>query len=75
MKRNLEKEILTLLTEKEYGLSIEEIAEFLHINRATSAKYLFAMESSEIIAARPSLRSSPDIFTSPFFPLFFLCPP
>ena len=53
MKRNLEKEILTILSEKAYGLSIEEIAEFLQINRATAAKYLFAMESSEIIAARP----------------------
>ena len=53
VRRDLEKEILTLLSEKTYGLSIEEIAEFLQVNRATAAKYLFAMESTEIIAARP----------------------
>ena len=51
-KKPIKQEILTLLSEKKYGLSIEEIANILHINRATAAKYLFALESSNEIAAR-----------------------
>jgi len=50
--KDLKQEILTLLAEKTYGLSIEEIADLLHVNRATAAKYLFALESSDSIAAR-----------------------
>jgi response regulator of citrate/malate metabolism len=52
MKKDLKEEILTLLAKRTYGLSIEEIADFLNINRATAAKYLFALESSSAVAAR-----------------------
>ena len=45
-------EILSLLAKRTYGLSIEEIADILNINRATAAKYLFALESSKSIAVR-----------------------
>ncbi|MCX6819415.1 MAG: HTH domain-containing protein [Candidatus Aenigmarchaeota archaeon] len=51
MKR-LKQEILSLLANRTYGLSIEEIADLLHVNRATAAKYLFALETSNAIAAR-----------------------
>ena len=50
--KDLKQEILTLLSRHTYGLSIEEIADLLHVNRATAAKYLFALESSDSIAAR-----------------------
>ena len=52
-KSNIKHEILSLLASRTYGLSIEEIADLLKINRATAAKYLFALESSNEIAARP----------------------
>jgi len=52
-KSKIRQEILSLLSSRTYGLSIEEIAEILHINRATAAKYLFALESSNEISARP----------------------
>jgi len=50
--KNISQEILKLLANRTYGLSIEEIAYLLKINRATAAKYLFALESSNSIAVR-----------------------
>ena len=50
--KNFKEEILRLLANRTYGLSIEEIADLLHVNRATAAKYLFALETSNAIAAR-----------------------
>jgi len=50
--KDLKQEILALLANRKYGLSIEEIADLLHVNRATAAKYLFALESSSAVAVR-----------------------
>ena len=51
-KKDIRKDIVKLLTERTYGLSIEEIADILNINRATAAKYLFALEAQNAIAVR-----------------------
>jgi DNA-binding IclR family transcriptional regulator len=52
MKKDIKKKILALLAEKTYGLSIEEIADILKVNRATASKYLLVMETEKSIAVR-----------------------
>ena len=52
MINDVRKSILSVLAKKTYGLSIEEISDILSINRATAAKYLFAMEADKSIVAR-----------------------
>ena len=52
MKKNIKKEILALLNEKTYGLSIEEISNILKVNRATAAKYLLVMEAESSVVVR-----------------------
>ncbi len=45
-------DILKLLTEKNYGLTIEEIASNLNINRSTASKYLAVMDAEKKILVR-----------------------
>jgi len=45
-------EILKLLKKNTYGLSIENVAEMLNVNRTTAAKYLFALEAQKSIDVR-----------------------
>ena len=52
MLKDVRKAILSILAKRTYGLSIEEIADILGINRATAAKYLFALEAEKSIAVR-----------------------
>ena len=52
MVGDIKNSILSVLAKRTYGLSIEEIATILGINRATAAKYLFALEAEKSIVAR-----------------------
>lgn len=44
--------ILQLLAKRTYGLTIEEVANTLRINRSTASKYLFALEAEKKIVVR-----------------------
>ena len=48
----IEKEIIILLKKKKYGLSIEDVATLLDINRTTATKYLFSLEMRKKIDIR-----------------------
>lgn len=48
----LKDNILDLLDKRIYGLTIEDIANTLNINRATASKYLFALNSEKKITVR-----------------------
>lgn len=48
----IKRDILTLLAEKNYGLTIEEISSFLEINRSTASKYLAVMGAEGTISVR-----------------------
>jgi response regulator of citrate/malate metabolism len=45
-------DILNLLAEKNYGLTIEEISSFLEINRSTASKYLAVMGAEGTVLVR-----------------------
>ena len=47
-----EDKIIRLLEKRTYGLSIEDVANTLGINRATASKYLFALEAAKRIDTR-----------------------
>ena len=49
---SIREDILGLLSEKNYGLTIEEIASILNVNRATASKYLAVMEAEGKILVR-----------------------
>jgi response regulator of citrate/malate metabolism len=51
-KEGLVERILVLLSERRIGLTIEDVAVALSINRATASKYLFALESGQRILVR-----------------------
>jgi response regulator of citrate/malate metabolism len=44
--------ILDLLSEKNYGLTIEEVASFLEVNRSTASKYLAVMQAEGKVHVR-----------------------
>lgn len=52
MKNDLIKELLNLLAKRTYGLSIEEIAQSLNINRGTASKYLAILLATNKIKVR-----------------------
>jgi len=45
-------EILRILEEKSYGLTIEEISVLLNVNRSTASRYLAIMEAEGSIIVR-----------------------
>lgn len=48
----IEDDILNLLGKHVYGLTIEDVAKMLRINRATASKYLFALAAEKKITVR-----------------------
>jgi response regulator of citrate/malate metabolism len=44
--------IVSLISRKSYGLTIEEVSEELKINRATASKYLAVLEAQDRILVR-----------------------
>ena len=44
--------IIELLSERSYGLTIEEISRLLNINRTTASKYLFVLNAEGKIFVR-----------------------
>lgn len=50
---DIKSKIINLVKKKTYGLTIEEVSQILHINRATASKYLLVLESEKIIVVRP----------------------
>ena len=48
----IEKKILKLISKSNFGLTIEDVAKFLKINRATASKYLAILEATEKIIVR-----------------------
>jgi len=51
-ENNTKKEIFELLAEKNYGLTIEEVANALKTSRSTASKYLAIMEAEGKILVR-----------------------
>ena len=51
-KKSVQNKIYLLLTRKNYGLTIEEISNELHINRGTTVKYLAFLEGNKKIIIR-----------------------
>ncbi len=49
---NTKSEIINLLTERDYGLTIEEIAVALKTSRTTASKYLAILEAEKKIRVR-----------------------
>ena len=49
---DLKKSIIELLSRNRYGLTIEDVARSLNINRATASKYLLALEAEKFIVSR-----------------------
>lgn len=52
MKNKIRKKILALLGRRGYGLTIEEVANALHINRGTASKYLAILEVEKKVMIR-----------------------
>lgn len=52
MVSSIESRILQLLKRCSYGLTIENVAEFLDVSRPTAAKYLFGLEKEKEITTR-----------------------
>lgn len=48
----IKEHILDLLSEKNYGLTIEEISSALNINRSTASKYLAVMNAEGSVVVR-----------------------
>jgi len=48
----IKEDILKLLAEKNYGLTIEEVASILEVNRSTASRYLAIMEAEGKILVR-----------------------
>ena len=51
-KNSFRERILFLISEKNYGLTIEEISAELKINRATASKYLAVLEAQDKVLVR-----------------------
>ena len=49
---DIEKRILKLISKSMFGLTIEDVSNFLKINRATASKYLAILEATEKILVR-----------------------
>jgi len=49
---SIQEKIVTLISENNYGLTIEEVSNKLHINRGTASKYLAILEAREKILVR-----------------------
>ena len=52
MSKNIPDKILKLLSQKTYGLTIEEISSELKISRTTASKYLSVLAAIEKIVLR-----------------------
>ena len=49
---DIEKRILRLISKSRFGVTIEDVSNFLKINRATASKYLAILEATEKILVR-----------------------
>jgi DNA-binding IclR family transcriptional regulator len=49
---DIKEYILDLLSERNYGLTIEEVASFLEVNRSTASKYLAVMQAEGKVHVR-----------------------
>jgi response regulator of citrate/malate metabolism len=52
MPRDIEKNIINLISRERYGLTIDEVSTKLDINRTTASKYLFALRAQDIVVVR-----------------------
>ena len=51
-KKSIQESIILLISKKNYGLTIEEVSNELHINRGTASKYLAILEAGNKIIVR-----------------------
>lgn len=51
-ENSIQNRIISLISRKNYGLTIQEISRDLKINRATASKYLAVLEAREKILVR-----------------------